>query len=75
LSSERPNKQLKEIRCKYLHPTHGQKLVTTVVELGKGWKKVRRRVTLEEDQQSQLTRTPESSQTLSHHSGSIYQLI
>jgi hypothetical protein len=37
-----------------------------VVELEKGWKKLRRRVTPEEDQQSQLTWNPEISQTLSH---------
>ena len=36
----------------YLHPTNGQKLVTTVVELGKSWKKLRRNANLEEDQQS-----------------------
>jgi hypothetical protein len=29
-----------------LHPINGQKLVTPVVELGKGWKKLRRRATL-----------------------------
>jgi hypothetical protein len=34
------------VRCRYLHPTNGQKLVTSVVELGKSWKKLRRRVTL-----------------------------
>jgi hypothetical protein len=27
------------VRCKYLHPTNGQKLLTPVVELGKSWKK------------------------------------
>ena len=30
------------VRCRYLHPTNGQKLVTPVVELGKSWKKLRR---------------------------------
>jgi hypothetical protein len=34
------------VRCRYLHPINGQKLLTPVVELGKGWKKLRRRVTL-----------------------------
>jgi hypothetical protein len=34
------------IRCRYLHPTSGQKLLTPVLESGKGWKKLRRRVTL-----------------------------
>jgi hypothetical protein len=31
------------VRCRYLHPTSGQKLLTPVVELGKSWKKLRRR--------------------------------
>jgi hypothetical protein len=52
------------VRCRYLHPTNGQKLLTPVVELGKIWKKLRRRATLKEDQQSQLTWTPKISQTL-----------
>jgi hypothetical protein len=34
------------VRGRYLHPTNGQKLLTPVVELGKGWKKQRRRLTL-----------------------------
>ena len=34
------------VRCRYMHPTNGQKLLTPVVELVKGWKKLRRRVTL-----------------------------
>jgi hypothetical protein len=33
------------VRYRYLHRTNGQNLVTTVVELGKSWKKLRRRVT------------------------------
>ena len=28
------------VRCRYLHPTNGPKLVTPVVELGKSWKKL-----------------------------------
>jgi hypothetical protein len=31
-------------RC--LHPTNGQKQLTSVVELGKSWKKLKRRMTL-----------------------------
>jgi hypothetical protein len=27
---------VKRVRCRYLHPTNGQKLLTPVVELGKG---------------------------------------
>jgi hypothetical protein len=34
------------VRCRYLHPINGQKLLTPVVELGKSWKKLRRRTTL-----------------------------
>ena len=37
------------VRCRYLHPTNGQKLLTPVVELGKSWKKLRRRVTLQDN--------------------------
>jgi hypothetical protein len=62
-------------RCRYLHSTNGQKLLNPVVELGKSWKKLRRRANLSEDQQSQLIRNPESSQTLDHQPGSIHQLI
>jgi hypothetical protein len=36
---------------------------------------LKRRVTLYEDQQSQLTWTPEISQTLGHSPGSVYHLI
>jgi hypothetical protein len=38
------------IRCRYLHPTNGQKLETPQIELGTGWKKLRRRETPQEDQ-------------------------
>jgi hypothetical protein len=34
------------IRGKYLHQINGQNLLTPVVELGKRWNKLRRRVTL-----------------------------
>jgi hypothetical protein len=34
------------VRCRYLHPTNGQRLRTSVVELVEGWKKMWRRVTL-----------------------------
>ena len=45
-------KPAERVRCRYLHPTNGQKLVTPVVELRKSWKKLRRRLTPQEDQQS-----------------------
>jgi hypothetical protein len=34
------------LRCRYLHPTNGQKLLAPVVEFGKSWKTLRRRKTL-----------------------------
>jgi hypothetical protein len=34
------------VKCRYLHPTNGQKLLTPVVELGKRWKKLKRKVTV-----------------------------
>jgi hypothetical protein len=34
------------VRCRYLHPINGQKLLRPVVELLKGWKKLSRRTTL-----------------------------
>jgi hypothetical protein len=37
---------VERVRCRYLHPTNGQKLLSPVVELEKSWKKLRRRVTL-----------------------------
>jgi len=46
-----------------------------VVELGKGGKKLRRRVTLQKEQQSQQTQTPEISQTLNHQSDNIKELV
>jgi hypothetical protein len=33
------------LRCRYLHLTNGQRLVTPVVELGKSWEKLSRRAT------------------------------
>jgi hypothetical protein len=63
------------VRCRYLHLTNGQKFLTPVVELGKNYKKLRRRMTLYEDQWSQLIWTSEISQTLDHQPGSIHQLI
>jgi hypothetical protein len=40
-------------RLRSLQPTNGLKLGTPVIEIGKNWKKLRRRVTQLEDQQSQ----------------------
>jgi hypothetical protein len=54
------------VRCGYLYPTNGQRLLTPVVELGRDWKRLGRRMTLWEKQQSQLTWTSEISQTLNH---------
>jgi hypothetical protein len=37
------------VRCRYLQPNNGQKLLTPMAELKKSWKKLRRRATLQED--------------------------
>jgi len=34
------------VRCRYMHPTKEQKLLTPLGELGKTWRKLRRRATL-----------------------------
>jgi hypothetical protein len=34
------------IRCKYFHPINEQKLINCMIELGKSWKKLRRRLIL-----------------------------
>jgi hypothetical protein len=34
------------VRCRYLHSTNKQKLLTPVIELGISWKKLRKRATL-----------------------------
>jgi len=74
LPCKRPNNQLTETD---LLATNGLKWGTPVIQLGEtGWKKLRMRVSLLEDQKPQLTWTPEISQTLSHHHpSSIYQLV
>jgi hypothetical protein len=39
MTALRKTQQVAErVRCRYLHPTNGQKLLTPVVELGKSWK-------------------------------------
>lgn len=38
-------KAIERVRCRYSHPTNGQKPGTPVVELRKSWKKLRRRAT------------------------------
>jgi hypothetical protein len=58
-----------------LHTANEQKLLTPVVEIGKSWKKLKRRVTLKDDLQFQFTWTPEISQIRNHQTGSIHQLI
>jgi hypothetical protein len=45
-------KAAERVRCRYLHPIKGQKLLTPVVKLGESWNKLRRRVTLKEDHNS-----------------------
>jgi hypothetical protein len=43
--------------------------------VGEGWKKLRRRAILKEDQRSWLIWTPKIFQTLDHQTDSIHQLI
>jgi hypothetical protein len=45
-SFQKAQQTFERVRCRYLNPTIGQKLLTPVVELGKSWKKLRRRETL-----------------------------
>jgi hypothetical protein len=63
------------VRCRYFHPSNGQKQLTPVVELGKGWKKLRRRATLNEDQQSQSGPPRSLTHWTDHQTDSIHQLI
>jgi hypothetical protein len=64
------------VRCSYLYLINGQKQLTPVVELGKSWKKQRKR---EEDPAGRpavsINIDPEISQTLDHQTGSRHQLI
>jgi len=47
MTSHRKTQQAAQrVRCRYLHPTNEQKLLTPVAELGKSRKKLRRRETL-----------------------------
>jgi hypothetical protein len=39
-------KAVERVKCRYLHPANRQKLLTPLVELGEGWKKLRRSMTL-----------------------------
>jgi hypothetical protein len=43
---QKTQQEAKNVRCRYLYPINGQKLLTPVVELEKSWKKLRRRATL-----------------------------
>jgi hypothetical protein len=46
IALQKTQQAAERVRCRYLHPTNGQKLLNPVVELGKNWKKLRRRATL-----------------------------
>jgi hypothetical protein len=39
---QKTHQAAERLRCRYLHPTNGQKLVTIMVELEKSWKNPRR---------------------------------
>jgi hypothetical protein len=61
MTAFRKSQQASErVRCRYLQPTNGQKQLTPAVELGKA-EKLRRKVIVQEDHQSQLIWTPEFS--------------
>jgi hypothetical protein len=45
-SLQKTQQAAESARHRYLHPADGQKQLTPVVDLGKGRKKLRRRVTL-----------------------------
>jgi hypothetical protein len=38
---QKTQQEAEKVRCRHLHPTNGQKLLTPVVQLGKSWKKLR----------------------------------
>lgn len=59
VAPQKTQQAAERVRCSYVHPTSEQKLLTPLVELEKSWRKRRRWVTLEEDQQSQLPSPPE----------------
>ena len=46
LSSKRPKQAADLDGCRYLQPSNELKLVVPMVELGKSWKKLKRRTTL-----------------------------
>jgi hypothetical protein len=43
---QKTQQAVKRVRCRYLYPSNGGKLLTPVVELRKSWKKLRRRAML-----------------------------
>jgi hypothetical protein len=43
---QKTHQTAERFRCRYYNPANGKKLLTPVVELGKIWKKLRRRGTL-----------------------------
>ena len=46
IALQKAQQAAERVKCRYLYPTNGQKLLTPVTELGKSWKKPRRNVTL-----------------------------
>jgi hypothetical protein len=58
-----------------LHPTNEQKLLTPVVELGKSWKKLRKRTALKGGPAVLINLDPKISQILNHQPGSKHKLI
>jgi hypothetical protein len=60
------------VRCRYLHPTNGQKLLTPVVELGKGPEEEGNHVG---GPAVSINLDPQIYQTLDHQLGHINKLI
>jgi hypothetical protein len=56
-------------------PNHCTEATDPCCVIREGWKKLRRRAILKEEQQSQLIWTPKISQTLDHQTDCIHQLI
>jgi hypothetical protein len=54
---------------------HWTEVRIPIEELGKGSKELKGKETLSEDQQSQLTWTPQSTQRLNHQPKSIHELV
>jgi hypothetical protein len=67
--------QQARVRCRYLHPTNGQKQLTPVVELGKAERILDEKCDPIGGPAVLINLDPKISQTLDHQAESIHQLI